>query len=350
MKLSLFPFTPETEVLSRNIGMMTDHTISSVISFKEDATHLSMFAKGTDIFSTTSIEDAMQRSEALYLLDNIFSFKWDKYHKCIEYAAKNSKPIYASKYLINEIQDEKFKPYIIRSDKIHLVKNEYADRRLFEIETPIVLILGMGENCGKFECQLELKKLLDNLGYHAEWLCSNPLGSLMGMYSLPDFLFDSTRSFPDKVLELNKYVFDLCNTKRPDILVVSAPSGIMPLTDKDTNYFGEIPLIISSALQVDYGILTFYYRLDASDGFLDRISQYVLQRYQINVPIYYMSRQMMEREQEGHRVKHLFLSDAYITKYESDYRASKNVATPLKDNTSVFETLISLLQDNLNTV
>lgn len=350
MRYSVFPFTPEIEVLSRHLELLSDNDISNVISFKEDIQQLKSFENRTHIPCTSSVDEGIEQADALVLLDNQQGFTWDKYYDCIDAAISCSKPIYAGRMLIDNIPDTDRKIHIKRLENIHTLHNRYVDRRLFEIETPIIVILGMGENCGKFECQLEFKSLLDSQGHRAEHLSSNPLSALMGMKSLPDFLFDQDLSFPEKVLELNKYVFDLCSLERPDVLVIEMPSGIMPFTEKDTNYFGEIPLVMSSALPIDYGIETFYYRIDNTNSFLQQISQYALHRYQIRVPVFYMSRQMMVREQEGHKIGQLFLSDKYIAQHPSALSLMDNVAAPLKNNTPVFQALISSMQENVNIV
>lgn len=352
MRYSLFPFTPEIEILSRHFDLLSTNAINitNIISFKEDVHQLERFEERTGIQCTSSIVESLQQSDALVLFDNNKEYIWDKYYACIDAAVALCKPIYAGRSLVETIPDTNRKRYIERIEKFHILQNRYIDRRLFEISTPIIAILGVGENCGKFECHLELKTLLDSLGYHSEHLSSNPLGPLMGMKSLPDFLFDPCLSFSEKVLEINKYVFDFCSVERPDILVISIPGGIMPFTEKDTNYFGEIPLVVSSALPIDYGIETFYYRTDNTDNYLRQISQYALHRYQINVAMFYMSRQMAVREQEGHKIGQLFLSDEYIVEHKDNINLPDNVAAPLKNNSTVFQSLIKKMQENLNTV
>lgn len=350
MKFSCFPYTPDIDVLIRHLKLMKTHSLSCVISFNEDAARLKDLEQNTGIVCTESIEWGLEHSDALFLLDNNQELIWDKYYHCIDMATAYGKQIYASNHLIEKLPDKKRTIHLNRAEQIYTIKNRYADHRLFEIKTPIVVIYGMGENCGKFECQLEFKELLDSLEYNTEWLTSNFLGSFLNMKSLPDFLYDPHISFSEKILEFNKYVFDLCDSNDPDILIISAPGGILPFTQKETNYFGEISLIISSALPVDYGILAFYYQQENIDSLINRLSDYCQHRYQIHVPIFYMARQMMVREREGNKTKQLFLSDQYIEHYGYDLNSMENVAAPLKDNRPVFQSLIAKMQKNLNTV
>lgn len=350
MKLSCFPYTPDIDVMLRHKNMMMDDSICSIISFKEDTTQLQELQQKTGILCTDLIEVGLAKADALLLLNNDRKLRWDKYYKCIDYAVEHNMPVYASQSLITEIPDDSFKIDLINMEKIYIPQLKYLDERLFTIEIPIVVVMGMGENCGKFECQLELKEQFDERGYSSRWLGTNALGSRMGMHSLPNFLFDPNISFPRKVLEFNRYVYDFCVAFSPDILVIGIPSGITSIGEKDTNYFAEIPLVIANALHVDYGLLAFYYRTNVHDEFLDRLKRYCLNQYRICVPIFYMSRQMLVREQDGVKMRQLFLSDEYITKYPSNLSLENNVAVPQKDNRKVFEILIRYLQGNIETV
>lgn len=350
MRFSCFPFTPEVEMMLRHQELMAPDMICSVISFREDRTQLAEFEKKTGIMCTVSIEEGIRISDALILFENNYSMEWDKYYSCIDYASTQGMPIYATQNLIKQLPDDNRKKKLIRIQNSHRMQLNYLDCRLLNIETPIIAVAGVGENCGKFECQLELKEYLDDLGYDAEWLSSNPLGTCMGMKTLPDVLFAPDVAFPDKVMEFNRYVYDLCSTYEPDVLVIGIPGGILPFSEKETNYFSEIPLVISSALRIDCGILAFYYMMDAQDVYLEQLTQHCLHRFQIHVPILYMSRQMLTFEQEGSMSKHLFLTDEYLSEYPSKLRFRSNIATPGKDNSEVYQSLIGLLQENIETV
>ena len=350
MRFSCFPLVPDIEVMLRHSKLMRKDSICHIISFQEDAEKLRTLERTTGIPCTVSISEGLTQTDALLLLDNDLDLRWEKYYACIDFAVSCGLPIFASRSLIEQMEDDVRKAHLISLENIHELQLTYMDERLCEIKTPIVTVMGMGKNCGKFECQLELKEQLDAAGYRSTWLCSNSLGSRMGMYALPFFLFDSHLAFPEKVIAFNRYVHDLCVANPSDILIIGVPSGIGPLAEKDTNYFAEIPLIISAALNVYYSILTFYYRLDVHNDFLEWLSRYCLHRFQVQVPIMYMSRQMLMREQEGTKMQQLFLSDTYIAEHPSSLSSKTNVAAPLKDNTPVFQSLIARLQGNIETV
>lgn len=350
MRFACFPLVPDINVLIRHHKLMESDRICQVISFNEDKEKLRKLEATTNIPCTTSVEKGLEQADALLLFDNMPKLRWDKYYNCIDYARFLGIPIFASRKLISQIEDQTRRAQLKQIENVHALKLTYFDERLYEIKTPIITVMGLGENCGKFECQLEFKEQLDAGGYHSEWICSNPLGACEGMHALPDFMFDENLAFPGKVYALNRYVYDLCASYKPDVLVLGVPGGIVSLADKTTNYFSEIPLVVSSALHVDFSILTFYYRTAVYDDYLDRLTRYCLHRYQTRVPIFYMARQMMAYNEEYSKTEQLFLSDTYIAKHPSNLRLKENVATPLKNNAPVFQSLITRLQENFETV
>ena len=350
MRFACFPLAPDIEVLLRHKELMGAGYISQVISFREDGEKLRALEAATGIPCTTSVEKGLDQADALLLFDNTLNLRWDKYYSCIDLARIRGIPIFASRRFISLIEDQTRQAQLEPIESVPDLRLTYMDERLYEIKTPIITVMGLGENCGKFECQLEFKEQLDAGGYHSEWISSNPLGACVGMHTLPDLLFDENISFPGKVYALNRYVYDLCASYKPDVLVLGVPGGIVSLADKTTNFFSEIPLIVTAALHVDFSILTFYYRSAVYDDYLDRLTRYCLHRYQTRVPIFYMARQMMVYNEEHSKMQQLFLSDTYIAEHPGNLRRNKNVAVPLKNNAPVFQSLILRLQENFETV
>lgn len=350
MRIACFPLTPNVEVILRHQDCLKPNTIQSIISFHEDKSSLNKLQQKSKILCTTSVEEGLKEADSVVLFDDWTGSRWDKFFMCIEYAIQHSISVYSSRFLLERIPEHKTKKDIIELQHVHTMMLRYADPRLLDIKTPILAVLGVGECTGKLECEIELKEYLDSIDCKSEILCSNSIGELYGMNTLPKILFDTNVSFPEKVLRFNQYVYDLCVKTNPDILVIGVPGGIVSLTEKESNYFAEIPLIISTAVHIDYGILAFYYVLHTEENFLSNLMRYCRNRYQIDIPAFYMSRQMMTYEQEGSKIKHLFLSDEYMHNHPSDLYKHKRVAAPNKKNEAVFQILTDLLQENPETI
>lgn len=350
MRLACFPLTPNVETLLRHREALQFNIIQSIISFHEDLPHLNQVSKAANVCGTTSFEIGLSRADALILFDDYLGSQWEKYFAGIDYAISQAIPVYASRMLIERIPDSNYQKKIIPIQNEHHMLLRYADPRLLDIKTPILAVMGMGENSGKFECTIELKEYLESIDCQAEFLCANVLGAYYGMRTLPDFLFDSQIAFPEKVLRFNQYVYDLCVAKTPDILIIEIPGGVVSLAEKDVNFFAELPLVISSAIHIDYSILSFYYVLHPEHDFLMNLKNYCRNRYQIEVPAFYMARQMLTYEQEGVKIKHLFLSDEYMQSHMSELYREDMVAAPNKNNNAVYQLLTQCLQENPETI
>ena len=115
--------------------------------------------------------------------------------------------------------------------------------------------MGLGENCDKFQLQVKIKKVIEKQGYRVLALCSNVLGGFLGMENLPGFLYSKFMSYPEKIIALNHWIHTKVKQQEYDVILVGCPGGVSEFEKYETNYFGELPLIISNALDVDIGFL-----------------------------------------------------------------------------------------------
>lgn len=228
MKLSVFPLTPEMELLLKYESMFCNFRIASIISYKEDCEKLRKIAQETNILCTTEVEQGITASDALLLLDNLFDLNTKKYRRCIECAQYLGIPIFYGNSLKGLFEANSADKSEVQNTEQK--KSGINEIRLYEFDSPIIAVLGMGENCGKFECQIQLKHYIEKLGYNVLSISSNHLGKFFGMETLPDFLFDDSVSFHRKVIELNKFVYSLCKMYDPDVVILGVPSGIAPIS------------------------------------------------------------------------------------------------------------------------
>lgn len=353
MKYALFPLTPEAQTIARYAYMMKDSSIVAIASFQEDERYLQDLNKLTGIYCTTAADAALRLSDAVVLMDNTFKRRTAKYCSLIDQAIRLDKKVFATPALVKDLQDENYASvsYIQVISNEHQLQHTYKQSsRLLEVKTPVVVIAGMGENCSKFECQLDLRAFVDAVGYNVFSICSNSMGGLMGMSTFPAFMFDENLSFSRKVMQFNRYVYDLCDKHKPNLLLIGLPSGIVPLSECDTNYFSEIPLAVSYALQIDAAILSFYYMQECNNAYLESMDGYCSGKYEIPVEAFYMSRQRAEYEIDEMNMKFLFLSDGFLKQHPPHTNSKRPIAYPLQDNTGVYRALIRVLQQNLETV
>lgn len=100
---------------------------------------------------------------------------------------------------------------------------------------------------------------------------------------------------------------------------IGVPGGVMPLSSRDTNFFSELPLVVSSALHIDEGVLTVYH-IDGPLGFLDMLTKLCRERFSVPVGAFYMARQVATFDPDTESMQFLFLSDAYIAAHSISSR------------------------------
>ncbi len=257
--LSAFPYTNDLEILLRNKDMFCDYELKEVISYIEDKTILRRVANENDINTSICFMSETSAINALLLLDNSRNLNFDVYLENYNYAIKHNIELVCSKKLFSQLTSINPCNNISLLEKHYTPSAQYYTNKLMSIETPIISVLGLGEHCGKFETQILVNGVLKKRGFKALSLCTNELGTLFGMYSLPKFLFGNTYSFQDKILMFNNFVYDLCKKYEPDVLVLGFPGGITSFEEGLHNYFAEIPLVMSNAIVSDVGILCSYF-------------------------------------------------------------------------------------------
>ena len=130
---------------------------------------------------------------------------------------------------------------------------------------------------------------------------------------------------------------------------IGVPGGVMPLSGRDTNFFLELPLVVSSALHIDEGVLTVYH-IDGPLGFLDMLTKLCRERFSVQVGAFYMARQVATFDPDTESMQFLFLSDAYIAAHSAAIPADSRIALPLQEHSHVYKKVVENLQENLETV
>ena len=305
--LTVFPYNHDAETIINYRSELKESILGFISSFREDYQRISTLdASEKDFKYTTNYKNAIDHSDVLLLCDNIQEFSIDAYCKRLEYAVMTSKKILISRILLNEMELDIKDQRITILKKEHTMEKTYRTRELLDIPVPIIAIAGEGENCDKFSLQVGLKQYFEKHGYRAASMCSNFLGSMFGMNTLPDFLFDTKRSFEEKVIDLNHYIYDWVIQDQPDLLIVGYPSGVMPINQLYHNYFAELPMILSNAAPGDIGVFCLYFLPLLNNELLKKYDDYCTSK--INLPISYfcISRQQLFYDMEKRRLEYRF--------------------------------------------
>lgn len=156
---------------------------------------------------------------------------------------------------------------------------EMADTGIDEIPAPIVLVLGAGERCCKFDVQLELRKALLEHGYVLTQIGSKNYCESFGFHSFPDFMSEhSEYTEREKIIGFNKYVKMLYMQEKPDVVIIGVPGGVFPFDDYFNNNFGIINFYVSNAIAPDYVIFNALY-VDALSEYLKAVKRRLHDKY-----------------------------------------------------------------------
>ncbi|WP_343210151.1 TIGR04066 family peptide maturation system protein [Anaerolentibacter hominis] len=347
--LCVFPLSSDTETLLRYRDALDGYDITSVVSFNEDKQLFDSVREQTGLVCTSDWKEGIEPADTLLLMDNVNGYKTAKYLEGMELAEKTNRRILSSRTLKEElkIHSNSFTSlHGIRELRMETSLPKHRQKR--EIPVPIIAVMGQGENCSKFELQVIVRKQFMKNGYKVTSVCSNELGALFGMYSLPLFLFGNILSFEEKVICFNHYIYNLYEKERPDVIVLGVPGGIMPLGEDQYSHFSELPLIITSAVTIDTGVLTYFAAQYKHNDFLGYLGRYCLLKYNTPVEIFCPARVKLDYDAEKQQFVFLHLDEKTIKQTFLKYNDPS--VMDLTDKNSVTEhvdQLIQVLQNNL---
>lgn len=126
------------------------------------------------------------------------------------------------------------------------------------ITIPIITVMGIGENCSKFETQLILRRLFTESGYQFSQIGSRQGCELLGFHSFPDFMFDKHYTETEKISAFHDFVYDIQQKERKDFVIIGIPGGIMPCDEKHNNHYGITCYEVLSSVKTDFNILNIW--------------------------------------------------------------------------------------------
>ena len=184
------------------------------------------------------------------------------------------------------------------------IKPPKNNAEIFPINVPIIMIAGMGENCNKWELQLDLYSFFIKQGYNAKLISSNSLSDIMNMHVFPHDIDSKGLTFSQQVNSINSFVKEVELTEKPDVIIMGIPGGIVKYSGKIPNGYGYLPYLISNALTPDITILSLYcgeYEQKHTED-LKSIFQY---RFGVNLGYYHMSNKTVNYDVETRELEYV---------------------------------------------
>lgn len=321
-KFLLFPYHGDTATVARYRQLLVGHELLGMVSYREDMQMMEKLRDEQGVAGYTNVQDAPSEADTLVLADCPLEQLPKKYGRCIHAAQKRRMAVGASAGLCKRVEAELGERAACTSYEAQFAyPADQFPQILFDIPVPVIAVMGLGENTGKFETQILLKAELEDMGYRVTGLGSNPLSALFGFYNFPPFLFDHSMRLPDKIHHFNTYIYRLYEATRPDVILLGVPGGMVPLGEGTYNCFGEIPYIVSHAVSIDAGMVNLYFGKHLSEEYLASLT--TLCRYKFNMPVFgfCMSRYAFQFIPDMRQCEYYRFEDAFIEKILPDDHA-----------------------------
>ncbi len=160
-KLVVFPLNNDTEILIKGLKENKLYQVVAVSSYIEDRSRLELLQKKSSIYCSTEFEECLTRADAIVFSENTMGYSYDGYQKRVQMALDSGKKIYAGLALLDKIQIDRDKVCILQESEL---SDEVVSPNKKEIDIPVISVMGLGENCDKFQLQVKIKKVIENRG------------------------------------------------------------------------------------------------------------------------------------------------------------------------------------------
>lgn len=291
-RLMVFPFGMDTAALPRYRELLSGYILVDIVAaagngYDGKAYGVVDGSMHGDEMITEEFGKAIERCDAVLFTESLLAVR-DGY-RYMESAGWLKKEIIVTKTLYDGLKQDKAG---LHYDKLighnhQDIDEYYADKFRRKIETPIIMVYGLGDRCSKFDLQLGLRKHFLGQGYDVLQYGTKPYSDILGFKMLPDFLFDSTRSLEERIIALNHYMEENTRKRMPDLLIIGVPGGIAPYDGSFYNYFSEVPYIMSNALTPDISILSTYLFKEMNAEYFNNLRTYA--KYKFNCLIDYFN-------------------------------------------------------------
>lgn len=344
-RTALYPFNNDTRVILKNLNLLHELSIETILCSVEEYNYIKRNKVSGDIPVLTDYKKVIDNVDALLFCDNIWELKIEGYKKRLSYAMAKEKDIYLSSILYKQIGKEFFGNYQINLTNPNWIQERYEVGTLFDIRVPVISVMGLGENCDKFSLQIELAKSIKSRGYRALMITSNPLGSIFDMVPLPERMYNSEVSLYEKIIQFNHSLYTLVLKRNPDVIVIGCPSGIMPINRYCSNFYGEIPLVISNAVSIDISILCLYYMSNIQPDTYEELLKYCQFKLNVSSVNFCISRQACGINYERKFIEYRFLEETYINENYNGVETSCYKVSLYQDNAKRKKMIENILED-----
>lgn len=306
-KLLVYPFSAEFSSLLRHKDLMVEYELVNLIS--PSGWGLSGHDAGNadgggyiGVCVQADFEEGIKSSDTVLFAESSFNLNFDKYIypkilKSIELNKNIILTLCIDKNIEIEIrkkcEEKELDFQYCRYDNESISEDYGGSNNILNIDTPVIFVIGMMENINKFEIQLSVGENMTRAGYKISHIGSRAYSNLLGLYSFPQFMFNSNLYESKKIVKFNRFVKEIEAKDKPDAIIIGIPGGIMPINNQFTNNFGILAYEISMAVKPDAAILSLPFS-DYTYKQYDEICRFVNGRFGFDITVINLSNIMPE--------------------------------------------------------
>lgn len=176
---------------------------------------------------------------------------YDSKKKMLDLILEHKKNAYCYDRILLEEYREKFK----KENLILKCPDDFTraprDGRLYQIQTPILCVLGTSKKQGKFTLQMQIKQILESKGVDIAVLGTEPNSELLGCEETLPIGYDAQLSSEtsDVIIEAFNEKVHCLDVKNHDLILVGGQSGFLPQVKYNIGHINinQIPFL--------YGVL-----------------------------------------------------------------------------------------------
>ncbi|SHJ38143.1 peptide maturation system protein, TIGR04066 family [Clostridium cavendishii DSM 21758] len=231
----------------------------------------------------------------------------------------------------------------------HLNSNnsKITSEEIYEINVPVIFVLGITERTNKFNIQLALRDKFLNEGYKVSQIGTKNYCEIFGFHSFPRFMFDPNITENEKIISFNYLIKDIEQAEKPDVIIVGIPGGTFPINKMFTHKFGILALEVSLGIKPDAAVFSVLYE-DYYPEYFEQISNSIRYKFGFEVTCFNQSNTQLDwlTSKDQRRLVYNMLDSFFIDKKISNFsNLDKNILNVLNPNSS--ELIGSLILDNL---
>lgn len=263
----LYPYSKKSfSVLKFFNSFSSEYEISAIVAptasglIGKDAAYINN-VKAIGMKVEKSFKEKLDTCEAVLLCESDYGSDYDiEVFKNIQYGIKKGKNIIClkdfSEEKINRFRKKSLENQVLFQyfGKKNKTEEKNVNIKIFDIACQIIFISELVNDIGGEYVFYEVNKYLKDNNYIVAAVGANNVCNLLGLEKIPEAVYDTQKSFEEKVLIFNHFIHTLSKIK-PDYIVIQLPGGIMKYNEIITNNYGYFPFLLTRSFKESVSFL-----------------------------------------------------------------------------------------------